>query len=107
MTKETAIQILTEMNKWRRARPPYDDVEQRAIPYSSTEYGEALDHAISELTWQNTELQCEKARLDHVLRHPGHWASRDAIDADMQELSEMKWERAKDDARSEEGGEEE
>lgn len=49
MNKQLALQILTEMQKWRRADPPYDEPE-RPMPYTPTQYGEALDYAIKALS---------------------------------------------------------
>lgn len=55
MDNKKAITILSEMQKWRRAEPPYDyDGEDphkyRGIPYTPKEFGEAIDHAINILS---------------------------------------------------------
>lgn len=52
MTKEEATTILTEMQKWRRAEPPYDGVTpltRRDMPYRPHQFGEAIDVAIHHL----------------------------------------------------------
>jgi hypothetical protein len=45
MDKELAIEILVEMQKWRRGKEPYDPSGAK-MPFSPKEYGEALDLAI-------------------------------------------------------------
>lgn len=47
MKKEQVIEILTEMQKWRRSEHPYE--EQNSIPYTPKQYGEAIDFALDEL----------------------------------------------------------
>lgn len=50
MKLDDAIKILTEMQKWRRAQPPYDgDTIERykGMPYSAETFGHAIDFAIS------------------------------------------------------------
>ena len=52
MTKEQALTILTEQQKWRREMPPYDGEDpetHRPMPYTVREYGQALDVAIETL----------------------------------------------------------
>lgn len=46
MTLSEAIKICKEMQKWRRAEPPYDFVTPNLMPYTAKEYGEALDKLI-------------------------------------------------------------
>ena len=49
MKLEDAINILTEMQKWRRAQPPYDgDTPEthKEMPYSAETFGLAIDFAI-------------------------------------------------------------
>lgn len=46
MTLKEAIKICKEMQKWRRAEPPYDFVTPNLMPYTAKEYGEALDKLI-------------------------------------------------------------
>lgn len=43
MTLKEAIKICKEMQKWRRAEPPYDFATPNLMPYTAKEYGEALD----------------------------------------------------------------
>lgn len=55
MDNKQALTILTEMQKWRRAQPPYDydgddPMKYRGEPYDPKTYGEALDHAIKVLS---------------------------------------------------------
>lgn len=45
MEVKEIVNILTEMQKWRRAEEPYA-YEQRSMPFTPAEYGEALDAAI-------------------------------------------------------------
>ena len=52
MKTEKALEILKEMQKWRRDEPPYDGEnpqEHRQMPYSPEEFGEAIDVAIFEI----------------------------------------------------------
>lgn len=52
MTEKLALKVLTEMNKWRRGEPPYDDVSPEryeAMPYEPSQFGEAIDVAIEVL----------------------------------------------------------
>lgn len=46
MTLSEAIKICKEMQKWRRAEPPYDFATPNLMPYTAKEYGEALDKLI-------------------------------------------------------------
>lgn len=49
MKLKDAIKILTEMQKWRRAQPPYDgDTPEthKKMPYSAETFGHAIDFAI-------------------------------------------------------------
>lgn len=46
MTLKEAIKICREMQKWRRAEPPYDFATPNLMPYTAKEYGEALDKLI-------------------------------------------------------------
>lgn len=49
MKLKDAINILTEMQKWRRAQPPYDgDMPEthKEMPYSAETFGHAIDFAI-------------------------------------------------------------
>jgi hypothetical protein len=48
MTIEKAIEVLTEMNKWRKLEPPYED-EASEMPFASKTFGDAIDVAIAEL----------------------------------------------------------
>ncbi|WP_187240745.1 hypothetical protein [Mesonia sp. HuA40] len=45
MSNEKAIEILSAMNAWRRN----DSDEPKPMPYSPSEFGEAIDHAIEKL----------------------------------------------------------
>ena len=50
MKLDDAIKILTEMQKWRRAQPPYDgDTLERykGMPYSAETFGHAIDFAMN------------------------------------------------------------
>ena len=49
MTNQQALAILCEMQKWRRALPPYDGEEPKRMPYTPQEFGEAIDIAIEAL----------------------------------------------------------
>ena len=48
MNKTLAIQILTEMQKWRRSEHPYDRATHQ-MPYTPRQYGEAIDFAINQM----------------------------------------------------------
>lgn len=48
MTREHAIEVLGIMQRWRRGEPPYDDIKE-GMPYSASEFGEAIDYAINHL----------------------------------------------------------
>lgn len=48
MTKPEALNILTEMQLWRRGLPPYDDTPCE-MPHSPKKWGEAVDIAIEVL----------------------------------------------------------
>jgi len=45
MKTKKAIKILKEMNKWRRAEPPYDS-PLAEVPYTPKQYGKAVDQAV-------------------------------------------------------------
>lgn len=66
MDNKEALGILKEMQLWRRAEGPYSDSNPdtfRGMPYTSEEFGEAIDVAISLLQQQvNTE-----EIVDHLL----------------------------------------
>jgi len=49
MTTEKAINILREMQLWRRGQGVYDTDEPTRMPYSPAEFGEAIDVAIAVL----------------------------------------------------------
>jgi hypothetical protein len=42
------IKVLSEMNKYRRSRKPYAKAGS-PMPYTTIEFGEAIDYAIREL----------------------------------------------------------
>ena len=49
MKLDDAIKVLIEMQKWRRAQPPYDgDTPEthKKMPYSAETFGHAIDFAI-------------------------------------------------------------
>lgn len=50
MTKPQALNVLQEMQKWRRGEYPYDDEGGKSMPYEPEEFGEAIDVAIEELS---------------------------------------------------------
>lgn len=47
MKAKEALTILTEIQKWRRAEPPYN--EPNTMPFTPEQYGKALDVAINKL----------------------------------------------------------
>lgn len=53
MTDEKTLKVLEEYQKWRRGEPPYDPkddlAENKTMPYSPKEVGEAIDAAIRAL----------------------------------------------------------
>lgn len=50
MSNQEALEILTEMQKWRRGEYEYgNDGEYHTMPYKPKVYGEALDVAIEAL----------------------------------------------------------
>ena len=62
---DEAINILTEMQKWRRAQPPYDgDTPEtyRKMPYSAETFGHAIDFAIGFMEVIKEFSQQEKAK---------------------------------------------
>lgn len=65
MKLEDAINILTEMQKWRRAQPPYDgDTPEthKEMPYSAETFGHAIDFAIGFMEGIKELSQQEKAK---------------------------------------------
>lgn len=48
MTTEQAIEVLTEMQKWRRSEPPYDE-PGCSMPHDPKKWGEAVDLGIEAL----------------------------------------------------------
>lgn len=65
MKLEEAIAILTEMQKWRRAQPPYDgDTPEthKEMPYSPKTFGHAIDFAIGFMEVIKEFSQQEKAK---------------------------------------------
>ena len=48
MTLDDCITILTEHNKWRRGKHPYDD-SRTGFPFGSKTIGEAIDYAVERL----------------------------------------------------------
>ena len=68
MKLEDAINILTEMQKWRRAQPPYDGDTPftiRKMPYSAETFGLAIDFAISSM--KGMQQQLSQKRQDERL----------------------------------------
>ena len=62
---DEAINILTEMQKWRRAQPPYDgDTPEthKEMPYSAETFGHAIDFAIGFMEGIKELSQQEKAK---------------------------------------------
>lgn len=45
MTNEKAVEILKDMNEWRR----HDDDTPRELPHSPKDFGKAIDYAIKNL----------------------------------------------------------
>lgn len=65
MKLEDAIKVLTEMQKWRRAQPPYDgDTPEthKEMPYTATTFGFAIDFAIGFMEGIKELSQQEKAK---------------------------------------------
>ena len=63
MKLKDAINILTEMQKWRRAQPPYDgDMPEthKEMPYSAKTFGHAIDFAISFMKGMQQQLSQKK-----------------------------------------------
>ncbi len=49
MTSKETLDILQEMQKWRRGEEQYDSDEPQKMPYSPTEFGKAIDYCIGKL----------------------------------------------------------
>ena len=65
MKLDDAIRVLTEMQKWRRAQPPYDgDTPEthKDMPYSAETFGLAIDFAIGFMEVIKEFSQQEKAK---------------------------------------------
>lgn len=65
MKLDDAIRVLTEMQKWRRAQPPYDgDTPEthKDMPYSAETFGLAIDFAIGFMEVIIEFSQQEKAK---------------------------------------------
>ena len=65
MKLDDAIRVLTEMQKWRRAQPPYDgDTPEthKGMPYSAETFGHAIDFAIGFMEVIKEFSQQEKAK---------------------------------------------
>jgi len=65
MKLDDAINILTEMQKWRRAQPPYDGdtpKTHKEMPYSAKTFGHAIDFAIGFMEGSKELSQQEKAK---------------------------------------------
>lgn len=65
MKLDDAIRVLAEMQKWRRAQPPYDgDIPEtyRKMPYSAETFGHAIDFAIGFMEVIKEFSQQEKAK---------------------------------------------
>lgn len=57
MTTSEAIEILREMNKWRRGEPPYDGETPKDMPYSPQEFGEAIDIVCDYLSYDDGSIR--------------------------------------------------
>lgn len=101
MDTNHALEIIDFMQKWRRGDYPFD--ENRSMPYSPREFGEAIDYVCAELQSAQMDLKLESQRVDHLLKFSLHLSSRDDIDRDMDSdhTEAMKERRARDDARAE------
>lgn len=55
MKLKQAIEICTEMQKWRRGEDKYDGETPVPMPFSPTEFGEAIDTLIekAQLSWED------------------------------------------------------
>lgn len=55
MELKQAIEICTEMQKWRRGEDKYDGETPVPMPFSPTEFGEAIDTLIekAQLSWED------------------------------------------------------
>ena len=65
MKLDDAIKVLIEMQKWRRAQPPYDgDTPEthKEMPYSAETFGHAIDFAIGLMEGIKEFSQQEKAK---------------------------------------------
>lgn len=65
MKLDDVINILTEMQKWRRAQPPYDgDTPEthKEMPYSAETFGNAIDFAIGFMVCIKELSQQEEAK---------------------------------------------
>lgn len=65
MKLDDAIKVLIEMQKWRRAQPPYDgDTPEthKEMPYSAETFGHAIDFAIGFMEGIKELSQQEKAK---------------------------------------------
>ena len=61
-----AINILTEMQKWRRAQPPYDGntpETHKEMPYSPKTIGHAIDFAIGFMESIKEFFSTRKSRI--------------------------------------------
>ena len=55
MTRDKAIHILTDHNKWRRGQPPYDGLTPE-YKMNVKELGEAIDYAVEFMGKHNGPL---------------------------------------------------
>lgn len=49
MTKSQALNVLQEMQRWRRGEYPYNEDGGKDMPYEPSEFGKAIEVAIKEL----------------------------------------------------------
>ena len=66
MKLDDAIKVLIEMQKWRRAQPPYDgDTPEthKEMPYSAETFGHAIDFAIGFMESIKEFFSTRKSRI--------------------------------------------
>lgn len=63
MKLKQAIEICTEVQKWRRGEDKYDGETPVPMPYPPTEFGEAIDTLIekAQLSWEDIKRIVEIA----------------------------------------------
>jgi hypothetical protein len=98
MNKEEALKIIVEMQRWRRGQSPYDCEQPVNLPYTSKQYGEALDVAIGILA---TDNHGDSRRLGWLERHSGHILQeskvktgnpfRWGVEVPWESLGEIRW----------------